>query len=171
MEGQRQVRKGVVVKRTDIAVYSPDGDLRLAVEVKARPGASRLWAASTLRNLMVHGALPEVPYFMLALPDRFYLWKHPRFAANGDRDPKPGDAEPEHEIDAARALSHYLESVMTPLHEMSEQGLELLVASWLSELMNTELSKESAPPDLRWLFDSGLYEAIKKGSVATEAVV
>ncbi len=160
-----------MARRTDIAVYSPDGVLSLAVEVKARPRASKAWAASTLRNLIVHGALPEVPYFMLALSDRFYLWKDPHFAPYGDRDLIPDGIEPDHEIDAARALSHYLESVRTPLDEISEKGLELLVASWLSELMNTELSREKAPPDMRWLFDSGLYDAIKKGSVATEAVV
>jgi len=159
-----------VVKRADIAVYSPDGDLRLAVEVKARPGASRAWAASTLRNLLAHEALPKVPYFMLALPDRFYLWKSPRFAPYGGHDLRDG-IEPDYEIDTARALSHYLDGVRTPLHHLSGQGLELLVASWLSELMNSELTRETAPPDLRWLFDSGLYDAIKKGSVATEAVV
>ncbi len=156
---------------TDIAVYSPAGTLSLAVEVKTRPGASRTWAASTLRNLIVHGALPDVPYFMLALPDRFYLWKRPRSTASDAYDSSGYGVEPDYEIDAARALSPYLESVRTPLNDMSERGLELLVASWLSELMNTELSRDTAPPDLRWLFDSGLYEVIKKGSVATEAVV
>lgn len=161
-----------MARRTDIAVYSPDGVLRLAVEVKARAGASRAWAASTLRNLLVHGALPEVPYFMLALPDRFYLWKAPHFAPHGDRDFIPDRSiEPDYEIDAAGALSHYLDGVSTPLHDLSENSLELLVASWLSELLNSELSQETAPPELRWLFDSGLYDTIKKGSVATEAVV
>ena len=128
-----------MARRTDIAVYSPDGTLRLAVEVKARPEASKAWAASTLRNLVVHGALPEVPYFMLALPDRFYLWKDPHFAPFGDQDFISDGIEPDYEIDTAHVLSHYLESVRTPLHEISEQGLELLAASWLSELMNTEL--------------------------------
>ena len=160
-----------MARRTDIAVYSPDGDLRLAVEVKALPNASKAWAASTLRNLIVHGALPEVPYFMLALPDHFYLWKDPHFASYGDHDSLPDSIEPDHEANAGRVLSHYLNGVSTPLHDLSGHSLELLVASWLSELMNSELTRETAPPDLQWLFDSGLYDAIKKGSVATEAVV
>jgi hypothetical protein len=54
---------------------------------------------------------------------------------------------------------------------MSAQGLELLVASLLGDLLNTDLSREDVSPELRVLFDSGLYEAIKEGRLAIEAVL
>ena len=51
----------------------------------------------------------------------------------------------------------------------SEYGLELLVTSWLEDLVNTELQRDEVGSHLQWLFDSGLYEAITHGSVAIEA--
>jgi len=48
-------------------------------------------------------------------------------------------------------------------------AMEILVAAWLNDLIR------SAPPKREkktaWLFDSGLYDAIRHGIVRTEALV
>lgn len=152
-------------------VYATDGSLQLAVEVKSRPGASVEWAAQMVRNMAAHGALPEAPYFLLALPDFFYLWVN-QGLSSADLLPGQESPEPAYKIDATRALSPYLDgSPVVELVGLSEQGLELLVAAWLTDLINSEISIETAPIELRPIFDSGLYDAIKKGSLATEALV
>jgi hypothetical protein len=106
--------------------------------------------------------LPNAPYFLLALSDFFYLWKDAASIV---------EAQPDYKIEAREALSSYIDESTQPLNDISGYGLELLVASWLEGFVNSELTKDTADPSLRWLFDSGLYEAIKNGSVAVEASV
>lgn len=162
----------VIKKVADIAVYAPDNTLKLVVEVKNRPGASSRWAARMLRNLLVHGMIADAPYYLLALPDVFYLWKNPNLSAPNSRDYNGDEVEPDFEIDAAEALAPYLERTPFSPDDVSEYGLELLISSWLTDLVDDPgLSKGTAAPDLGWLFDSGLYEAIRGGRVATEVAV
>lgn len=159
----------MIRRRADVAVYGRDGLLRLEVEVKTRPGASPEWAARLLRNMLVHEAPPFAPHFMLALPDKIYLWDlrglslDSGFFENG--------IKPDYGIDAARALGPYIDGGPSSLHGLGEDGLELVVASWLTDLLNSDLSGEKDEPDARWLLESGLYEEVKGGSVATEALL
>ena len=67
----------VMIQVPDIAVYSPNNELQLIVEVKNKIGATPEWAANMRRNLSIHSIVPYSPYFLLALPDYFYLWKDP----------------------------------------------------------------------------------------------
>jgi hypothetical protein len=136
-----------------------------------RADASTAWAARLLRNLLAHDALPKASYFMLALPDVFYLWKDPHGTPPADRGYIPDGIEPDYEIAAVQALAPYMDGAPSQLADMSEPGLELLVASWLVDLLNTDLSRGDVSPELRVLFDSGLYEAIKEGRLATEALL
>lgn len=147
----------MIKKIADIVVYAPDSSPQLVVEVKNRSGASADWAARMLRNLLVHGMILDAPYYMLALPDVFYLWKN--VAREG--------GEPDFEIDATEALASYVDEQSFSPDAISEYGLELLVSSWLTDLVEPK-SREEISPRLFWLFDSGLYDAIKGGRVATE---
>ena len=63
-------------------------------------------------------------------------------------------------------LQHYAAAV--DLEGLSEFGLGLLVTSWLEILTTSQIAKEDAP-ELNWVFDSGLYDSIKDGSVRIEA--
>ena len=47
----------------------------------------------------------------------------------------------------------------------------MLVTSWLHDLIDFDLRRDEVGPRRQWLFDSGLYDAIKNGSVVTEVVV
>jgi len=147
--------------RADIAGYSPDGKLQLVVEIKSRPGASAEWVTRMRRNLLVHSAIPPAPYFLLVLPDFFYLWT--------DATSMSDLAPPAYQITAAEVLAPYLDPSPQSLNDLSEYSLELLVTSWLEDLIRTELQRDKVGPHLQWLFDSGLYEAINHGSIAIEA--
>ena len=57
------------------AVIDPRGALALIAEAKAKVGASPTWAAQLRRNLMTHWGPAKSKYFLLAMPDKFYLWK------------------------------------------------------------------------------------------------
>jgi hypothetical protein len=113
------------------------------------------------RNLLVHDVIPLSPYFLLVLPDFFYLWT--------DAVSVHELAPPAYQIKAAEVLAPYLDQSTQALKDLSEYSLELLVTSWLEDLVGTELRRDKVGPYLQWLFDSGLYEAIRHGSVTIEA--
>ena len=151
------------MKQADIAVYDPDGQLQLVVEIKNRPGASAEWATRLRHNLLVHSFIPRAPYFLLALPDFFYLWTDALSASNL--------AKPDYEIEATEILAPYLNQLPWTLNDLSKYGFEMIVTSWLERIVYTDLQIDEVGPNLQWLFDSGLYEAILHGSVAIEATV
>jgi len=145
--------------QVDIAVSAPDERVQLVVEVKNVRGASPEWAAQLRRNLLVHGLVPNAPYFLLALPDRFYLWK----AGATLPDAVPAD----YTVDTRDVLGSYTDRLGLPLTDLSEPSLELLVTSWLHDLIDYDLTGNGDTPLQHWLVDSGLYQAIKHGSVTT----
>ena len=146
----------------DLAVYGPGGELELVVEVKNRSGASPEWVAQLRRNLLADSIIPNARYFLLALPDFFYLWKDGTSSA---------DIAPDYQIDTTQILESYTNGVRESLNDLSGYGFELLVSAWLEDLVHSDLEPKRIDPHLRWLFDSGLYEAVKNGSIAIEAAV
>ena len=151
------------MRQADIAVYDPDGQLQLVVEIKNRSGASAEWATRLRHNLLVHSFIPRAPYFLLALPDYFYLWTDALSASNL--------AKPNYKIKATKILAPYLNQLTQPLNGLSGYGFEMIMTSWLEGIVHTDLQPDEIGPDLQWLFDSGLYKAIARGSVAIEATV
>ena len=150
------------VRRVDIAVYSPDRKLQLIVEIKNKLDASAEWVIRMRHNLLVHSFIPHVPYFLLVLPDFFYLWK--------DTTSMNSLAKPDYKIEAAKILAPYLKPTRS-LNNLSGYGLELLTISWLEDMVRTNLQQDSVDSSLQWLFDSDLYEAISHGSVVIEDTV
>jgi hypothetical protein len=140
--------------RPDLVVTSPDNRILLVVEVKSRPNASAAWAAELRRNLTTHGVLPEAPYFLLALPDKFFLWKQTGSAPSGP---------PDYEVDAEDVLRPYLRSIKSPLAELSESGFESLVRLWLEDLVQNTSTGQP-----RWLHASGLDEVVHDGVVTSQ---
>jgi hypothetical protein len=148
-------------KGADIAVYSPNADLQLVAEVKSKAGATPEWAAQMRRNLLAHSLIPPARFFLLAFPDHFYLWR------NG-----VGSAEtklPDYTVDAEPIVAPYITNTGLRPDRISDSSLQLILTSWLSLLVNSDLTEETAPLQDKWLFDSGLYDAIKHGSIVTEA--
>ncbi len=145
--------------RPDLAVYDREGRLALVVEVKAKRDSSPEWATQMRQNLCEYGLLEETRFFLLATPDYFYFWK--------DGDPKEL-VPPDYSAEAGILLAPYVERGGFALREISSYGLEMLVASWLQSLMIADSETQIANPQLRWLFDSGLYDAVRNGSFAAQ---
>lgn len=144
------------VWRPDMVVHSSDSVVQLVVEVKGLADKTDEWAATFRRNLMVHGRIPASRFFLLAMADYFYLW----------RDLSLHFEKPDYKVPTAEVLKPYLQSKYLKdlsVRELSGQGLELLVESWLGSIISPLFSEGSAEPEDYWLFESGLYESIKDG--------
>lgn len=143
----------------DLIVYSADDQARLIVEVKNRKGVTDEWAVQMHRNLIAHGLVPPTIYFLLALPDHFYLWKPSNLTESNRADYKVASQE---------ILQQFANQ--PNLDALSEVGLELLVNSWLSRVISSPIDRKSSP-ELNWIFDSGLYDSINGGSIRVETAV
>lgn len=149
--------------RLDLAVYSRDDELVLIVEVKTKLGASREWAARLRRNILAHGLFPSPKFLLLALPDRFYLWK--------DAGNNLVEVEPTYTIDARPILASYFEQAGVAPDQISGESFELVVASWLSELIHSNEMPEGDGVAWNWLIESGLYNAVVGGRLMPEVAV
>ena len=148
------------MRNVDIAVSGADGRVQLVVETKNIPDAPAEWVTRFRRNLLAHSFLPSAPYFLLVLPDYLYLWTAASTADNL--------ANPDYKIKATEVFAPYLKSNQS-LKDLSRYGLELLTISWLGNLLDNDSRRDSVDGNSKWLFDSGLYEAISNGSVELEA--
>lgn len=144
-------------RRADMVVYGPGGEPQLAVEAKGLAGVSVEWAEHWRRNLLRNGGLAAFPFLLLAFPDRFYLWRQ-----RGDAD---GEAPPDYSVDATPLLASVTRFVDQTSNPLSEWGLEFAVLSWLQDVVSEELTPIAGNPSLQWLADSGLYDAIRGGSI------
>jgi hypothetical protein len=147
--------------RWDLTVYNRDSQLVLVVEVKSKLDATPKWAAQLRRNILAHGTFPNAPYFLMVFPNRFYLWKNT--GSNHEL------IEPTYVIDARPILQPYFEQSGVMADQVSGQSLELIVASWLSEVMHE--TPDELDASQQWLIDSGLYNAVAGGSLAHEVAV
>lgn len=146
----------------DLSVVNRDGQLVLVVEVKRKIGASSDWAAQLRHNIFAHGTFPNAPYFLMVFPDRFYLWT--------EADVQPEQSQPSYTIDARPILQPYFERAGMSAERISSSSLELIVVSWLGEIIYAEKPPEGLDPSQSWLIDSGLYTALSGGQFERQAV-
>lgn len=139
--------------RWDSSVVDRQGQLALVVEVKRKLNASPEWAALFRRNILAHGTFPKAPYFLMVFPDWLYLWND----ADSDQ------SEPNYTIDARPIFQPYLERAGTTVDQISGQSLELIVESWLREIIYSEDLLHNTDQSQHWLIDSGLYQALSGG--------
>lgn len=148
----------------DIVAYDNTGKLTLIVEVKNKLGTNSEWAAKMRRNIVEHGYLPNTRFFLLALPDHFYLWKD-KYSS--------GIEKPTYEINPLVFLKPYLEKPNIKIEKLSEAGFEILITYWLNELLQLSESSENFKKNdnNKWLIESGLLNAIKHGRIASEVLL
>jgi len=144
----------------DLVAYDRDGQITLIAEVKGRIDTSRSWATRVRRNMLAHGVVPKSRFLLLAVPNRLYLWK--------DAGNTPELLEPTYEIDAIPFFQPYYERAGISADHLSAQTFELIVTSWLNELVQSGIPANVPIEQKQVLEDSGLLEAIKGGSVAVE---
>lgn len=146
---------------SDIAVFDRNGQLALIVEVKNKRGTSREWAASMRRNMYAHGLLPNAPFFLLALPDRFYLWE----GVVTSNEP----VGPTLQIDPAPFLHPYYERGGLSAKDVTGKSFELIVTAWLNQILNAENRETLKDSNQQWVVTSGLFDGLVGGRLELEA--
>lgn len=146
--------------RIDLAVYDRFQKLILTVEAKKTSGVSAKWAAQMRRNLVAHGFYPLAPYFLLATPEKFFLWTSER---NTVEETLPNFVE-----DAEKQLRPHLDELGFNLREIDGYIFEQVVAHWLKYDVMYPIENVTKP---KWLIESGLSEKIFRGSLSIETVV
>jgi hypothetical protein len=152
-----------MLSRADLALYDRDGQLAVVAEVKNKLGTSGEWAAKLRRNILAHGGFRGAEFFLLATPDRLYLWKGAGL--------EPAVVPPTYEIDARSIFQPYLERTGTDSGAMSESAFELVVGAWLADLTRSEEPSKELAERQGWLIESGFLNAVRNGRVAYEVVM
>jgi hypothetical protein len=149
-------------RRWDLSVVSSDGKLILAIEVKSKTNTSPEWAAKLRQNMLAHGILSNALYFLMVFPDKFYLWT--------DSEAHISEREPDYTIDARPILDSYFERAGVTADRISGQSLEIIIASWLGEILHLEKPPKNLDASQFWLIESGLYDALAGGQFQYEGV-
>jgi hypothetical protein len=145
----------------DLSVDNRNGQLALVVEIKRKTNVSPEWAAKLRRNILAHGTFPKAPYFLMVFPDKFYLWSN----AEAYQD----QSEPTYTIDASSILQPYFDRAGVAADQISGASLELIVTSWLGEIIHSDQLPKNIDASQQWLIESGLYAALAGGKLEHEA--
>lgn len=147
----------------DFAVEDKQSRLILVVEVKRKKNVSPQWASKLRRNILSHHVGQQAPYFLIVFLDKFYLWS--------DSHKKNGYHEPNYIVDAIPILKPYFRAIdIVEPKRISPASLELIIGTWLNEIIySQELSKTSDNAN-QWLIKSGLYRAIHHGTLQHEGI-
>lgn len=140
----------------DIIGYDVKGNPTLTVEIKNKKGTDENWAAQMRRNMLAHGTLPKTDFFLLALPDNFYLWK--------DNDSSTVLIKPNYTVNPNSFLSDYYNQ----FSELSKESFELVVTNLLSDILHAHNINDLRISNKEWLVKSGLFESIKGGHLVSE---
>src|SRR5947209_667162 len=142
--------------RPDILIRSPQGYPIAVVEVKNQQNLSRDVATKFRRNMVAHGLLSHVPYFLLTSQDVGFLWKEPK---NNNL-----DAPPTFEFPMDKVVTRYLKR--EPGQRLYGAELELLVLQWLTDLSKGTQKVVEEPEETLAL--SGFNDSIKGATILTE---
>lgn len=145
--------------KIDLAVYSERGELVLTVEIKNIRNVSVDWATQLRRNIFAHGTYPRTPYFLLATPDTFFLWR--------DQEPIPNLVPPDFTVNAYHELKPYFKEFNVEPENVSGFIFEQIVGRWLKGVMYPAY-RDSGEPLSDWLTSSGLAEAVYQGDFQFE---
>lgn len=145
----------VFQSRWDVSVYNRDNQLILIVEVKRRSKPSLDWVIELSQKIFESQNFPRCPYRMLVFTDSIYLWSN----LNHQKQ----IAEPSYIIDATPIFQPYFEQVGVTANQISGQSFEMIVASWLREIIHASTFPNVSDQSQQWLVESGLGKAIEGG--------
>ncbi len=142
----------------DFVLHSRDRRLTTLVEVRSKTNTSSSWATQFRRNRLAHGnPSPRGDFFLLATPDRLYLWKGADLGA--------ARFEPSFEADARPLFAPYFQGTSVSAATASSEAFELIVASWLADLVREAEPRARLVAERPWLVESGLLDAVAGGEI------
>lgn len=127
----------------DFVAYDREGRVLLLAEAKSRRGTSESWAARLRKNMLSHGLLPLARYFLIATPERMYLWRQERV--------DPDEALPEYTIDAEEVFQPYFQKLHQEPLNIGPEAFELVVLTWLTDIASSGGHKLNQGPASAWL--------------------
>ena len=139
-------------------VHDRAGRLQLGIEVRTALDTTVEYITEWKQNIFSHEEPLDLPFWMMAFPDRFYLWKNPH---------QFPESEPDYVIDARPLLQDYFSSTGIRVEKINIGAFELMISSWLSQIIHFGHELEDLPSALR---ESGLLDAIADGAFSFEAV-
>lgn len=141
--------------RADVVAFDHHGNPVLAVEIRKKRGTTSNWAKAMRENLMLHEYFyHHVTYFLLGLPDVFYLWEHNEQSGTTQN--------PDYIINPREVFDDYYCRLM---NEADHEGLEMIFYTWLSRLSNNDINAPS------FMIKSGLYEKLKNANIRYEVTL
>lgn len=143
--------------KIDLAIYDKNQQLVLTVETKRLTGMTDEWARQLRRNLIAHG-YPEAKYFLLATPDKFFLW----LGVNNGIEP----TRPDYVAEAIQVLGPIYAEYGTTPDDASSFIFGQVVSRWLKSVMYPGYSDSVKMPE--WTDESGLAKAIFQGDFQAE---
>lgn len=151
----------------DIAVQDRYSQLILIVEVKVNRHFkinSHQWASKSYYNLRTNGVIPPAPYFSFAFLDYFYLWNNNKL----NYDEENEIINPHYSIDAKLILNPYFARIKVNPETINNYGLEIIVASWLTDIISGNININELKDYQDILIKSGLYKLIINGKLNYE---
>jgi hypothetical protein len=141
----------------DITLRNQRGEPLIIFDIRAKHHTTPQWAAELRRNLLAHDEFPSTQYFMIVTPDRLYLWRGLK--------PETEAVLPDFVVDSRPLFLPYLQKTSVDLDRISRFVFEMLVISWLSDLVYARRETEGMEPDQAWLMDSGFLDATRDGTL------
>jgi hypothetical protein len=151
----------------DFVAYDRDGRVVLLAETKSRHGTSEDWAARLRRNMLAHGVLPWSKYFLIATPERMYLWKQAGRQEGNQEHPDNSQTSPEFTIDAAQVFQPYFEKFHQEPSKIGPEAFNLLVLTWLTDIARSREQSSKQDPSLKGL--SELKGLLREARIETSA--
>ena len=143
--------------RADIEVRGPDGNIALLVEIKGLKDQNDDCLAEYRRNLAQTILVAPTASFMIVMADHMYLWKRgnsPDMDLPDFKEPTPPLLSTDMNTLDAKGLQGYPDSMIA-----------IIVCFWLDTLVMPDMIRKEKLSELEWVFESGLYDRIKGGSV------
>jgi hypothetical protein len=110
----------------DFIAYDRNGRVLLLAEAKSRHRTSESWATGLRRNMLSHGLLPPSEYFLIATPERLYLWRQP--------EQNVAEAPPQVAVDVEKVLEPYFRKLQQEPSKIGPEAFEHLVLTWLNDI-------------------------------------
>ncbi len=88
--------------------------------------------------MLSHGLLPASKYFLIATPERLYLWRQEQ--------PDSAEAPPQLTVDAENVLEPYFQKLHQEPSNIAPEAFEHLVLAWLKDIAKPDRPTPDGDP-------------------------